>query len=92
VLAFVLVGSGAWIGGPATGEALRALPWVQEAHIVAGTSSLLLKVRTGSTEELQAVLRRIYDIDGVASTQTIVVLETFFERAVQPEGISPRGA
>ena len=92
VLAFVLVGSDAWIGEAATGEALRALPWVQEAHIVAGTSSLLLKVRTGSTEELQAVLRRIYDIDGVAGTQTVVVLETFFERQVQPEGISPRGA
>jgi len=92
VLAFVLVGSDAWIGEATTGEALRALPWVQEAHIVAGTSSLLMKVRTASTEELQAVLRRIYDIDGVASTQTVVVLETFFERPVQPEGISPRGA
>lgn len=38
------------------------------------------------------MLRRIYDVDGVASTQTVVVLETFFERPVQPEGISPRGA
>ena len=44
-----------------------------------------------STEELQAVLRRIYDVDGVARIQT-VVLEMFFERPVQPEGISPRGA
>jgi Lrp/AsnC family transcriptional regulator, leucine-responsive regulatory protein len=92
VLAFVLVGSDAWIGGAATGEALRALPWVQEAHIVAGTSSLLVKVRTGSTEELQAVLRRLYDIDGVASTQTIVVLETFFERPIHPGGAVPGGA
>ncbi|HEX7743984.1 MAG TPA: Lrp/AsnC family transcriptional regulator [Micromonosporaceae bacterium] len=82
VLAFVLVGSDAWIGGPATAVALRALPWVQEAHIVAGASSLLLKVRAASTEELQSVLRRIYDIDGVASTETVVVLETFFERPV----------
>ena len=92
VLAFVLVGSDAWIGDSPTGEALRALPWVQEAHIIAGTSSLLVKVRTSSTEELQAVLRRLYDINGVASTQTIVVLETFFERPIHPGGAVPNGA
>jgi diacylglycerol kinase family enzyme len=36
-----------------------ALPDVQEAHIVAGSASLLLKIRTASTEDLQAVLRRM---------------------------------
>jgi Lrp/AsnC family leucine-responsive transcriptional regulator len=84
VLAFVLIGAGSWIGGEATGAALRALPWVEEAHIVAGSSSLLVKVRAGSTQELQSVLRRLYDIDGVVSTETTVVLETFFERPVDP--------
>jgi Lrp/AsnC family leucine-responsive transcriptional regulator len=29
---------------------------------------------------LQAVLRRVFDVEGVTGTQTIVVLETFFER------------
>jgi Lrp/AsnC family leucine-responsive transcriptional regulator len=40
----------------------------------------MVKVRTSSPEQLQAVLRRIFDVDGVTGTQTIVVLETFFER------------
>jgi Lrp/AsnC family transcriptional regulator, leucine-responsive regulatory protein len=40
----------------------------------------MVKVRTSSPEQLQAVLRRIFDVDGVTGTQNIVVLETFFER------------
>jgi hypothetical protein len=36
----------------------------------------------GTTEQLQAVLRRLFDVVGVSGTQTIVVLETFFERPV----------
>jgi Lrp/AsnC family transcriptional regulator, leucine-responsive regulatory protein len=84
VLAYVTVESSSWMGGEATAKALRALPWVLEAHIVAGSASLLVKVRTGSTEELQAVLARLYDLDGVTGTRTVVVLETFFERPVDP--------
>ncbi|MGW9039055.1 Lrp/AsnC family transcriptional regulator, partial [Streptomyces sp. NPDC055721] len=33
---------------------------------------------------LQDVLRRIYAIEGVSGTQATVVLETFFERPVDP--------
>ena len=39
-----------------------------------------MKIRTATTEALQAVLRRIFEIPGVSGTQTIVVLETCFER------------
>jgi DNA-binding Lrp family transcriptional regulator len=56
------------------------VPEIQEAHIVAGSASLLVKVRTATTEALQAVLRRIFDIDAISGAETIVVLETFFER------------
>ena len=80
VLAHVLIDSNAWMGDPPTKEALLALPWIEEAHIIAGAASVLVKVRTSSTEELQSVLRQIYGIDGVTGTQAIVVLETFFER------------
>lgn len=80
VLAFVMVSANAWMGG--TRDALAAIPDIQEAHVIAGVASLLVKVRTATTESLQAVLHRIFDIDGVTSTQTIVVLETFFERPV----------
>ena len=80
VSAFVMVNSNAWMGE--TRDALAAIPDIQEAHIIAGAASLLVKIRTATTEDLQTVLRRIFDIDGVTGTQTVVVLETFFERPV----------
>jgi Lrp/AsnC family transcriptional regulator, leucine-responsive regulatory protein len=82
VLSFVMVEANAWMGDAPTAAAIAALPDVVEAHIVAGGASLLLKIRTESTEALQAVLRDIYQIKGVSGTQTIVALETFFERPV----------
>lgn len=84
VLAYVMVQAAAWMGHAGTADALRALPEIQEAHIVAGSASVLVKVRTGTTEALQDALRGIFEIDGVTGTQTIVVLETLFERPVSP--------
>lgn len=84
VLAFVMLEANAWMGDPPTKEALEALPEIQEAHIVAGSASILLKIRTPTTEELQATLRRLFGVEGVTGTQTIVVLETFFERPIAP--------
>jgi Lrp/AsnC family transcriptional regulator, leucine-responsive regulatory protein len=80
VLSYVLVDSNTWMGDSAA--AFAALPEVQEAHVIAGAASVLLKVHTPATEQLQDVLRRIYDIPGVSGTQAIVVLETFFERPI----------
>jgi DNA-binding Lrp family transcriptional regulator len=79
VLSFVLVDGDAWLGGEETRAALAELPELVECHIVAGSASLLAKVRTPSTEALQDVLRRIFAIDGVTGTQTIVVLESMFD-------------
>ncbi len=90
VMAFVLVEANAWMGDSPTKVAIEALPEVVEAHVIAGPASLLVKVRTPTTEELQAALRRLFSIDGVTGTQTIVVLESFFERPVDPKaGGSP---
>ncbi|MFJ3235855.1 Lrp/AsnC family transcriptional regulator [Streptomyces sp. NPDC086787] len=80
VLAFVMVDSSMWMGDSA--DAFAAVPEVQEAHVIAGSAAVLVKVRTGSTQELQDVLRRLYAIEGVSGTQATVVLETFFERPV----------
>ncbi|MEV0953800.1 Lrp/AsnC family transcriptional regulator [Promicromonospora sp. NPDC050249] len=82
VLAFVMVDANAWMGDPSTHEALAQIAEIEEAHIVAGSASVLVKVRTASTEELQQALRRIFGVDGVTGTDAIVVLETFFERPV----------
>ncbi|MEV0430921.1 Lrp/AsnC family transcriptional regulator [Micromonospora sp. NPDC050495] len=80
VLAFVMLEADAWMGGSPTRHALAGIPEIQEAHTIAGAASVLVKIRTATTEELQTVLRRVFDIDGVTGTQTIVVLESFFER------------
>jgi DNA-binding Lrp family transcriptional regulator len=84
VLSFVLIDANAWMGDPPTRQALEALPWIEEAHIIAGAASILVKVRTSTTEQLQAVLRQLYGIEGTVGTQAIVVLETFFERPTDP--------
>jgi DNA-binding Lrp family transcriptional regulator len=82
VLAIVMVNANEWMGDAATRDALAAIPDIQEAHIIAGAASLLVKIRTATTEDLQSVLRRIFTVNGVTGTQTIVVLESFFERPV----------
>ncbi|MFJ7218259.1 Lrp/AsnC family transcriptional regulator [Amycolatopsis sp. NPDC098790] len=84
VAAYVLVEANAWMGDEPVRTALEALPEVVEAHVIAGPAALLVKVRTPTTEQLQASLRRLFAIDGVTGTQTIVVLESFFERPVDP--------
>ncbi|MEU3452356.1 Lrp/AsnC ligand binding domain-containing protein [Micromonospora sp. NPDC006766] len=62
----------------------RALPEVEEAHVIAGPASLLVKIRVGTPEQLQASLRRLFEVEGVTGTQTVVVLESFFERPLDP--------
>lgn len=80
VAAFVLLDADAWMGDEPTLEALAGIPAVEEAHVIAGPASVLVKVRTATTEDLQATLRALHQVDGVTSTQTVVVLESFFER------------
>ncbi|MFG3322579.1 Lrp/AsnC family transcriptional regulator [Streptomyces sp. NPDC048171] len=82
VLAYVMVDSTAWMGDSA--QRFAALPEILEAHIIAGSASVLVKVRTATTGQLQDVLRRIYAIEGVNGTKATVVLETLFERQVSP--------
>lgn len=83
VLAFVMVDSTVWLGDAA--ESFAALPEIQEAHVIAGAATVLVKVRTATTERLQDVLRRLYAIEGVSGARATVVLETFFERAVHAD-------
>lgn len=78
VLAYVMVDSTAWMGD--SRAAFEAIAEIQEAHVIIGSASVMVKVRTATTDQLQDVLRRLYAIDGVSGTQATVVLETFFER------------
>jgi Lrp/AsnC family transcriptional regulator, leucine-responsive regulatory protein len=89
VLAFVMLDGNVWMGDATTRESLAAISEIEEAHIIAGSASLLVKIRTGTTKALQTVLRRIFDIDGVTGTHTIVVLETAFERKINVDHDEP---
>jgi DNA-binding Lrp family transcriptional regulator len=83
VLAYVMVDSVSWMGDSA--KDFAAIPEILEAHVITGSASVLVKVRTATTEQLQEVLRWIYAINGVSGTQVTVVLETLVERPVSPQ-------
>src|SRR5690242_19360313 len=46
VLAFVMVDSSAWMGD--TTESFADIPEIQQAHVIAGTAAVLVKVRTAT--------------------------------------------
>jgi Lrp/AsnC family leucine-responsive transcriptional regulator len=56
------------------------MPEVEECHSVTGDDSYLLKVRVGDPVELEALLRRINMVEGVARTRTVLILSTTFDR------------
>jgi hypothetical protein len=89
-LAYVLVNTTAWMGDPDVRQSLVELRSVEEAHIVAGTATLLVKVRTNSTKELQEALRDLHNLPGASGTESIVVLETLFDRPVSWTTLAPR--
>jgi len=53
---------------------------VLECHHVTGEHTVLLKVKTNNTASLELLIRAIRSIDGVARTETMVVLSTQTER------------
>jgi Lrp/AsnC family leucine-responsive transcriptional regulator len=59
---------------------VRALEDVLECHHVTGAYTFLLKVKTPSTSTLERLISQIRSIDGVARTETTVVLSTHTER------------
>jgi len=61
-------------------EWVDSIPQVLECHHVTGGHTLLLKVKTQNTEDLEKLISRIRSIEGVVSTETMVVLSTHTER------------
>ena len=53
---------------------------VLECHHVTGQHTLMLKVRTESTETLERLIDMIRRIEGVTRSETMVVLSTHSER------------
>jgi Lrp/AsnC family leucine-responsive transcriptional regulator len=59
---------------------IAALEDVLECHHVTGGYTLLLKAKTANTSSLERLISQIRSIDGVARTETMVVLSTHTER------------
>jgi len=73
-------------------QQVNAMADVLECHHVTGEYTLLLKVKTANTSSLERLISRIRQIDGVARTETLVVLSTHVERtqlAVQTRDAEP---
>jgi len=69
-----------------------ALDDVLESHHVTGEYTLLLKVKTANTSSLEALISQVRSLDGVARTETLVVLSTHTERvqlALRPHDGAP---
>lgn len=58
---------------------------VEEIHTVAGDTSVILKVRTRDTGDLEALLVRLHAVDGVRGTRSYVALNSYLERGPKPE-------
>jgi Lrp/AsnC family leucine-responsive transcriptional regulator len=67
-----------------------ALDDVLECHHVTGEYTLLLKVKTENTSSLERLISEIRALDGVARTETMVVLSTHTERVNIAVGPTPR--
>jgi len=67
---------------------------VLDCHHVTGGHTLMLKIKTESTETLERLIDRMRSVEGVMRTETMVVLSTHSERQrirVAPrEGEAPR--
>jgi Lrp/AsnC family leucine-responsive transcriptional regulator len=84
---YATLGEAVGLSGAAAHERVRELRdrgVIRRTTIDIDPEAVLLKIRATSTQDLQSVLKRIYDIPGVTGTQTTVVLETFFELPLDP--------
>ncbi len=66
-------------GLPGMLQALRKLDDVYEIYDVTGQYYSILKVRTSNTDQLSKIIDEVGMVDGVAGTETVIVLRTIKE-------------
>jgi Lrp/AsnC family transcriptional regulator for asnA, asnC and gidA len=64
---------------PGTLDALKKFDDIYEIYDVTGQYYSILKIRTSGTEELGKIMDAVGTIDGIAGTETIIVLRTVKE-------------
>lgn len=83
LLAYIHVDTEGW-GRTDALMGLAELPEVEEIHSVAGDACMLIKARTEDTKALESLLYHIYQLKGVKSTRSYVVLNTYLEHGPRP--------
>ena len=82
--AFIRIGKSRGLCAEIAKELLK-IPQIEECHSVAGEDCVMVKLRAQSPLELSKLLDRVREIETIDRTLTVVVLETHFERGLQPE-------
>lgn len=94
VTAFVGVGFNFPRNIDAIEASMVVLPGVLECHHVTGQHTLLIKVKARDTADLETLISAIRSLEGVESTDTMVVLSTQKEQValpLQPDLATRRG-
>jgi Lrp/AsnC family leucine-responsive transcriptional regulator len=85
LVAYIYVNADEPVGSLRAGEALCAIPEVQEVHHIAGEDCYLVKARVADTEALGDLLReRFGAISSVRTTRSTIVLHTLKETGQLP--------
>jgi Lrp/AsnC family leucine-responsive transcriptional regulator len=85
LVAYIYVRADEPVGSLRAGEALCAIPEVQEVHHIAGEDCYLVKARVADTEALGVLLReRFGSIPSVRTTRSTIVLNTLKETGQLP--------
>lgn len=63
---------------------LQKIPQIEECHSVAGEDCVMVKARVQSPIELSKLIDKVRSLEAIDRTLTVVVLETHFERGLQP--------
>jgi len=70
-------------------QQVERFPEVEACWSTAGTSDLLLKVRTADPVSMERLLIRLRELKGVDRTRSTVLLATRFERSTDPGAMWP---
>jgi len=61
-------------------EQLEKIVEIEEIHSIAGQFSILVKVRTRTPADMENVFERMYEIDGIEGSESIIAFKSFLER------------
>lgn len=84
LLAFILVDVDFPATEPTVMQQLASAPNILEAHTITGSAFCLLKVRTTGTQQLNDVIIQVQRVQGVRSTNTLIVLNSYKETTALP--------